>query len=461
MTGSPEEAMRDAGADRSTNAGYVLAIVMFLLFALGIVGFAFMTLAGSETRASQQTLDSQRAFWLAEGGRNRALAWMTRQAVPPITEVQVYTDEPGPGGGTYSVDCRIDSTTLAQGELGYLFDCVGESRGLRRRLVQRIRQTGFARFAYFTDDEIIPGDGFVWHSTGEVIEGPMHSNGTIRIAGSPRFQGLVTSASAHMIGYPSYWITNPDQFPIGGNAPLFEQGARLGVHAVPLPATPADLLQQSQTGGVYAPRETDLELGVMGNGIGTPSAGWFRYRNRPPTVPSWNSVRISGLAKKVFCCGENLHVKGVLDGELTVAGCRDIRIEDNILYAASSAQGEPLPGCDDLLGLVAGRNIVFVDNPANRIDLTVDGILMALDCVIQTENYTTPPPRGTLTVWGGLIQKYQGRIGTMSGSTVVTGYRSDYHYDARVTDRMPPGFPLTGIYREIAWTEEPDDAQTF
>jgi hypothetical protein len=448
--------MPTSRAIRPAPAGYALILVTFVLFGLGIIGFTFMSMAGSETRASQQSLDTQRAFWLAESGRNRALGWMTSQAVPPVRNMNIFAGAPGPDGGVYTVDCAVDSATLAQGEIAYYLDCVGESRGIRRRIVQRIRQISFARFAYFTDDERTLAGGPVWHATGETVGGPMHSNGTIRIAGSPHFQGLVTSAAGQMIAYPSFVITDPGQFPIGGNAPTFDQGVRLRVHAIVLPASITDLEQASQTGGVYFPTECDLELGVIGNGAGTPAPGWFRYRKHPYTVPDWAWVRISTLANTVFCCGDVLHVQGVLDGTLTVAAERDIRIENDLLYAGSSSQGVPLPGCDDMLGLVAGRNVVFVDNLANHTNLVVDGVMMALDNVIQTENYSTGTSRGTLTVWGGLIQKYQGPIGTTS-----TGYRTNYHYDARVTDRLPAPFPLTGVYQELTWAERRDDAGTF
>ncbi|MBA4378617.1 MAG: hypothetical protein C0395_08230 [Gemmatimonas sp.] len=134
---------------------------------------------------------------------------------------------------------------------------------------------------------------------------------------------------------------------------------------------------------------------------------------------------------------------------------------DNITYQASNAQGEPPSNCDDLLGLVAERNVIFVDNVANQTDLIVNAVLMALGTSIQAENYTLGLPRGTLTIWGGLIQRVRGAVGQFRGTTIIHGYRKNYHYDPRVTGRVPPSYPLTGVYEETSWEETWDATNPF
>ncbi len=77
-------------------------------------------------------------------------------------------------------------------------------------------------------------------------------------------------------------------------------------------------------------------------------------------------------------------------------------------------------------------------------------------------NYDTRSVCGTLTIWGGLIQKYRGAVGTLdSGGHIQSGYAKDYHYDTRVTARTPPAFPLTGTYQEVAWSETWDASAPF
>jgi hypothetical protein len=442
-------------------AGYVLAAVVILVFVVLIIGAGFMSLAGYETRNTQQDLDGQRAFWLAEGARERAIRWITQQSRPPESDVPIYQSMAGPDGGTYTVDCRVDTTALYQVEKAFVLDCVGQYRGRDRRIRDRVRMTSFAQFAYFTDNEVAPGGSTIWFATGDLIGGRLHTNGTIHILGNPRFIEGVTSASDHMIGYQNFWIGEPSDWPAGSNHPTFDQGFTLDAPEVELPTRTLDLRQEALAGGVYIGPEAELELGVMGSPAGVSAPGWFRHRNLSPPNDPWTSVRITTLASRVLYCNNDLHVKGVLDGELTVASNRSVRIEDDLTYLASDAQGAPRPGCDDLLGIVAGENIILVNNAANRTNLIIDGVLMALNTSITAQDYNSGSLRGVLTIWGGLIQKYRGAVGTVNNGAIVTGYRKDYHYDARVTAHTPPAFPLTGVYEEVTWTETWDDSDPF
>lgn len=442
-------------------AGYALAVVMILVFAMGIVGAAFFSMAGRETVASHKNLNSQRAFWLAEGAKARAMRYLSEETSPPTADFFIFQNVAGPDGGTYTVHCAVDTNALWATEKGFMLDCIGTAGGIERRVRQRVRMTSFAQYAMFTDNES-NGSTQIWHITGDVIGGRLHTNGTLNISGSPRFLGHVTSASDHMNGYRNYWVDDMNDWPVGGNNPVFADGAELNAPEIPMPATTNDLRQQSQFGGVYIAPESELELGYVGvQGAGVSAPGWLRYRSRTPPNSDWTAVQISSLENAIFYCNNNLHVRGVLDGELTVVSHQNIRIVDDIRYQGSDAQGTPPSGCNDLLGLVAERNIVFADNAANRNNLVVNAVLMALDTSIQAENYTTGSPRGTLTIWGGLIQRFRGAVGQFSGNTIIHGYQKNYHYDPRVTGRVPPSFPLTGVYEETGWEESWDESYPF
>ena len=341
-----------------------------------------------------------------------------------------------------------------------MLDCVGNSHGIERRVRQWVRMTSFAQYAMFTDSESSGGTQ-IWHITGDVIEGRLHTNGTLCIAGSPQFLGRVTTASDHMVGYSNTWVDDMSDWPTGGNNPYFAEGAELNAAQIPMPTTTTDLQQEGLFGGVYAATEMDLELGRAGAQASISAPGWFRYRDHSDATGDWTAVRISNLTNPIFYCDGDVHISGVLDGELTVASHRNIRIEDNLTYQASDASGAPLPGCDDLLGLVAERNIIFADNAANQSNLIVDAVLMALDTSITAENYSSGGPRGSLTIWGGLIQKYRGAVGQFSNGVIVHGYQKDYHYDPRVTGRTPPSFPMTSVYEKTAWEETWDESYPF
>jgi hypothetical protein len=451
----------EGGRPATGERGFVLVAVLVLMFSVLIVGAAFFSLAGYETRDTQSDLASQRAFWLAEAGKDRALRNLTNRTNPPDANLRIYNNTAGPDGGTYTVDCVVDSASMYLAEKAFVLDCVGSSGGRQRRIRERIRMTSFAQYAYFTDNEEGPGGTEIWFATGDVIEGQLHTNGTIRILGNPHFLGPVTSASDHMIGSPNYRVEDPSDWPVGSNHPVFDQGFTLNSPEIPLPTQTLDLRHEAQTGGVYIAPEAEVELGVMGPTTPVSAPGWLRYRNVPPPNNQWTSVRIADLSSKVLYCNNDLHVKGTLDGVMTIASNRNVRIEDNLTYLASNAQGTPLPGCDDLLGVVAGSNVIFVDNTANQSNLIVDGVLMALNTSITAEDYDHGNPRGVLTIWGGLIQKNRGAVGQFDHGVIAHGYLKNYHYDDRVTGRTPPGFPLTGVYDEVSWMETWDASNPF
>jgi hypothetical protein len=442
--------------------GFVLVAVLVLVFSVLIIGAAFFSLAGYETRDTQSDLASQRAFWLAEGGKDRALRWLTNQTRPPETDLNIYQSVAGPDGGTYTVDCLVDTASIYLAEKAFVLDCVGLSGGRQRRIRERVRMTSFAQYAYFTDEEVGPGGTEIWFTTGDVIEGQLHTNGTVRILGNPHFIGPLTSASDHMVGSPNYRVEVPSDWPVGGNHPTFDQGFTLNAPVIPLPSQTLDLRSLAQSGGIYISAEAEVELGVTGLTTPVSNPGWLRYRNVSPPSGQWTSVRISTLSNKILYGNNDIHVEGLLDGQLTVASNRNVRIEDNLTYLASNAQGTPLPGCNDLLGIVAGRDVIFVDNTANATNLIVDAVLMALNTSITAENYDQHNPRGVLTIWGGLIQQNRGAVGTVNSSGNINhGYSKNYHYDDRVTGYAPPGFPMTGVYEEIAWMETWDASNPF
>lgn len=445
---------------KSNQAGYVLPVVTILIFTIGIVGAAFFSMAGHETLASQATLNSQSAFWLAEGSKSLAMRYLSELYSPPTSDITIYSNVAGPDGGTYTVTCAVDTTVTWNVEKAFVLDCVGNVGGVERRVRQRVRMTSFALYAMFTNEEKTDGGYTIWHFTGGVIDGPLHTNGSLSILGTPNFYGPVTSASDHMTGYKSYWIDEMSDWPVAGNNPYFAEGAELNVDVIPMPSETVDLKQLGQYGGVYNAPKTDVQLGVKGVDAAITALGWFRYREHN-TSDDWTSVEIASMSNKVLYCNDNIYLEGVLDGELTISSKTNIRIVDDITYAGSDSFGEPQPGCDDLLGLVAEENIVFVDNTANQSDLIVNAVLMALNTSIKVENYDEGAPRGTLTIWGGLIQKVRGAVGQASGGYIIHGYQKAYHYDPRVTARTPPFFPQTGFYEELAWEETWDASYPF
>lgn len=448
---------RDGSTGRiaAGDSGHILVGVLVLLLSVLIFGLGFFAVAGHEVRSTEAHLDSERAFWLAEAGREHAIQVLERERErPPDRDETIFLDEPGPDGGTYTVKVYVDPNALFKAQRDFFLESVGAFDGLERRVIQRVRMKSFATYAYFTEEERAPGGGPAWFATSDLLEGPAHSNGVLHINGSPSFLSEVTSAADHMAGAGGHTIRGPGDWPAGPNDPYFAESFELDVDRIPLPTGTADLKDAALAGGLFLGAPMDVELGRIGLGPGTEAPGWLRYKLSSAGPDAWTDVSIATLPSRVVYVNNDVNLWGTLDGELTVSSRSDVVIADDLVYAGSDSAGRPGNGCDDLLGVVAGGNIVFKDAAPATNDLKVNAVLMALDTSITAENYQHGPPRGKLTLWGGMIQKYRGAVGQAgAGGAVAHGYGKDYHYDRRVAGRRPPQFPLRSDYEEIAWEE--------
>jgi hypothetical protein len=147
-------------------------------------------------------------------------------------------------------------------------------------------------------------------------------------------------------------------------------------------------------------------------------------------------------------------VEGKVKGQVTIGCNGDIRIMDNIIYNTDPRTD---PTSTDLLGLVSDANVKMANVAANTdvADETVMAAIMALNTSWGVESYNSGSPRGKLIVYGGIIQKQRGAVGTFNSGSgqIVTGYEKAYSYDSRLMDNPPPAFPTTGQVEKVAWTE--------
>lgn len=166
-------------------------------------------------------------------------------------------------------------------------------------------------------------------------------------------------------------------------------------------------------------------------------------------------------------------VSGVLRGRVTLYATGTVVVLDDLRYADDPASGV----CADMLGLIAGNNVVVADNALNTPqkvrtspaltkslddtkDLYVQAVIMALNTSFAVENYAGGPTnvngcegtangRGCLYLTGGLIQYNRGAVGTSNG----TGFTKRYSYDRCAVASPPPYFPTTGRFTDIRYYE--------
>jgi hypothetical protein len=162
----------------------------------------------------------------------------------------------------------------------------------------------------------------------------------------------------------------------------------------------------------------------------------------------WNQQVMSLPANGALFVGKgSLNISGTLNGRLTAGASGDINIMGNILYASDPRTN---PASTDTLGLISETD-VMIDKDASTNDLEIDASIMALNTSFLLEDYWTGGAKGDLTVFGGIIQKQRGPVGTFSGTTKVSGYSKDYNYDQRLLTSPPPFVPTTGDYLTLSW----------
>ncbi len=436
------ERLRQAKA-MGSESGSTLVAVLAIVTAVLLVGSALFILGTGEADVVEYTVDSAKAFYLAEAGQERAHTYLDRlaQKTPPNYPSHASVEDEVLGDGSYTVEA-----TQVIGMYPWLMEyeivSTGEVDGITSTVTSRIRRETFAQYLYFSNQA-----SDIWFTTGDSLHGRVHSNGIIKIDGDPWFGEKVTSA------HPTIAIQH-------GSNPTFESGYEVGVDEVGFPDSntiKASMQDQAENGGVYGASLKgnkayyEVELGRNGN-HGTFSYRAYEKSGRKYKWSGWTDVDVSNTNGVVWF-DESIEICGTLDGQVTIGSASDIWITDDILYEASTPGFGPDPDCDDVLGLVASKNVIIADTPANRNDCEVDAHMLALWKSLEVENYNHGSPRGDLTIWGGFAQYKVGPVGTFNKWGPVSGYEKDYHFDSRLAGMSPPGYPQTDRYIMVAWRE--------
>jgi len=306
-----------------------------------------------------------------------------------------------------------------------------ENNRARATTEVHVTKDSFSKYTYFTDNE--PSN--IYFFDDDVLEGPVHTNGQLNIAGSPTFKGFVSSPN-DWNGHPSY-----------NNNPQFEGGKDFNANTIDMPGTDKlnIIREQSQNGGLSFNNEISVEF----NSNGTADIS-ERQGN------SWDSPVTYDLSmyNGVISSSEKVYTKGTVKGGVTLHSANDVEIMGDLRYASNSNTSNN----KDLLGIVSEGNVI-VDRDAHEDsgskDLDIFASIMALDKSFYVEDYSQGNSRGTLNLQGGLQQQQRGPVGTFSNGSVRSGFSKNYSYDDRLSSMFPPAYPRESIYSQRYWKEKP------
>ena len=377
---------------------------------------------------------------IAEAGLDRALVWLRAQAIPPTG------NSTNPWGGAQNLgNPPIGSYSVTITDLGspggapnvkrYRINSTSTVGGITQTLTNYLQTDNYARYIWFTDREQFGGTN-VWFWDQDHLNGPAHSNGHFNIKGNPVFDGEVRSVDNYIRYYNngnninSSNLSNPPF-----DVPVFGGTVTLGSDSTNMPTQALNLRSASTSGGLRLSGNSTVVLNSNGTmNVTNAAKGWNNHNTALPANGA------------LFVSSGTLTISGTLNGRLTAGASRDIIIPNNILYASDPRVN---PASTDTLGLISEEDIMISSGAPSNLE--IDASIMALNTSFMMENWWVGPAKGTLTVFGGIIQDERGPVGTFSGSTKMSGYSKNYNYDARLLNTPPPFVPTTGDYITLEW----------
>jgi len=429
--------------------GSALILVLVVIIALVVYATAFITVSVNQAIVAEVFKKKTAAFNLAEAGLDHALLWLRSQEQPPTYDsVDPWGGPQSVGGGSYSVAID-DLGSVAGNQLvrKYKVTSTGTFGNVNRVLSNYLKVDNFGGYLWWTNSETYC-DRYgncqnVWFWSRDNLSGPTHTNTHYNIAGNPVFEAKAQSVDPYINFYNNGSNITSDHLPSlisnpPNDIPDFQQGIDLGVVHIDMPENALALRSAAASaGGLYLTGASR----VIFNSNGTISV---RNQNKSGCHSSCTlSMPTNGA---IFVNNGTLTVYGTLNGRVTVGASQDVIIPNNIVYADDPRDGTS----DDGLGIISEEDVVIDDIAPDNLE--IDGAIMALNSSFMMENWSYYM-KGTLTLYGGVIQDKRGPVGTFSGSTKMSGYDKDYIHDSRFINNPPPFMPNTGDYTTLSWEE--------
>jgi hypothetical protein len=309
--------------------------------------------------------------------------------------------------------------------------------------------------------------------TGDVIDGPLHSNDSLLICGAPQFGGTGGSDPVEVVP------TNQPRVTAAGctDSTDMEGVWKTGVGKLVPPTDDQPLKAIAQQDGDYYQGKTIIRLetdGTMTVSNGGQTTNVPMPDNGVIYVDSNSHAVCSVIFPSSVTYGEvddgcgNVYVSGTYSSNLTIASANDIIIAPTsggkLTWSSTDEALVRDQSKDVVLGLIANR-FVRVGHAVSRsngcsnvasgyssLNLTVSAAILALQHSWMVDNYDCGMA-GKLTVNGAIAQEWRGPVGTGGHAS---GYLKDYHYDPRLRYRSPPYFlsPVAAQWSAIRENEQ-------
>lgn len=441
--------------------GIALMLVLFVVFIEAVLGFAAISMATLDSQTASQESLGMLAHDAARAGIMRAIdqlsnsanwnTWAQSSSVKYNLQNATYTVTVTPGANNSTSSLKYWQVTS-----------VGVQNGVQRTCVAWLTLQSFADYAYFTNTELASGGSPIYFIGADYLTGLVHTNGYFSLIGTPQFSTTVTSANT---GDPDYTATPSEAYSQGGthstnNTQFYHYDTSYTVdHPVGLNNSPNFSFAGGQASITYPSNINSVvdavptpsgSSGVVtsGSSITVNGSASFTFNsNGTVTIAQsgQSNQTVSTIGTTIYCSGTATVTGGTMHGNATLGAANGINIDASVVYSNKSS---------DVLGLVSPSNITVTATNVNS-NFEIDASIMSTGGSFTVANYNSGNPRGTLTIYGGLIQSVRGAVGTGTTSGQVdTGYSKNYVYDNTLLNSPPPNFPTTGNIVMLSFQDE-------
>ena len=295
----------------------------------------------------------------------------------------------------------------------------------------KVRLASFTHWAYISNTEICYYPGWEgaksYWVTGNVVDGPLHVNGKLYIAGDPVFKGPVTVED--IIEYydppgvdnPTFtggcWssferITLPDPDPLLKNISDSASASGLVIDGRDFtdPANPKIGLYRADPANPAVHHDTTIKFLADGTMDVTNTKDYTTTTNMP--IPANGAIYVQN--------GE-VDVYGELNGQVTIGCYQNIYNSGSIIYHDTS-WANPNPASTAMLGLVSNANVIMVNDliandhehgVGKNGEVEIDAYIVALGDVdphngsfFLEDMGSVPGVKGDLLQYGGTMTKW-------------------------------------------------------
>ena len=435
----------------------LIYVLCFLFLAVGLV-VSILPLSSNHRKIAQQQVNLEKAMYVAEAGLERGAQFVQSNIFTLVYSPTGGTNQSGSvGGGTYAYSVTKVSVGV------WSIVSTGIVNGVSRVVsITRVYEPSFAEFALCSVSNMV-----IYFTQGDVFTGHVHSDTPMYFDtrnGGPIFSNKCST-------FTNIWYTQNATLTGNISGVKFDKnGLLLNYFNAAAAMTNVDY-NSTSTNSLKSIAQANGGLVLSGNTTitfnGSCPTGTLQIINgkHNPTNFPYSPTLTNGIIYIAnyggATSGTNAGILylngGSVTGQLTIVTENDMYIQGNITYG-----DDPRVHTNSIcaLGLIARDDININTSAPNNLEIDAemlctgssgDGTLGSFGAV----NYASRSV-GTLTVFGGIVQKLRGAVASLNNGVVVNGYVKHYTYDNRFVSKPPPYFPYAvGLVYFANWQEGP------